>query len=214
MSCLYCAWISLPLTVYLSNCFAPDFKSWHADMYFSFPPFFLFIVTGIGVLCRLTADMPWSDRPGPGSAGGQSSGFVRDSWPLGSLSVSTGTSHAMQCAVHNLKCNRGLLAYLMYIRGRLWDGNQRELWLLMTGCRMCYGKPCCGFYSGTPVDIFERVIVGNHSISLWRRSNFQIRCSIQLKKREKKTLHIQPLQHHLNGQFLFLECCNCSLLIT
>lgn len=151
-------------------------------------PFFLFVVTGIGALCRLTADMPWSDRPGPGSAGGQSSGFVRDSWPLGSLSVSGGTSHAMQCAVRNLKCNRGLLADLMYIRGRLWDGNQKELWLLMTGCRMCYGKPCCGFYSGTPVDIFERVIVGNHSISLWRRSNFQIQCSIQLKK-ERETSH-------------------------
>lgn len=78
----------------------------------------------------------------------------------------------------SLPGRRGLPLQLIYIRRQLRDVKQKELRLLMTGCRMCCGKPYCVLF-GHPVDIFERVIVGNHGNSLWRRSNFQIQCTTQ-----------------------------------
>lgn len=72
----------------------------------------------------------------------------------------------------------GLLLQLIYIGRQLRDVKQKELQLLMTGCRMCCGKPYCILF-GHPVDIFDRVIVGNHGNSLRRRSNFQIQCITQ-----------------------------------
>lgn len=111
------------------------------------------VVTGISALCRLTADGHWSGRSGPGSAAGQSSGSARDSWPPGSLFVSGGPSHAMHSAFHNLQsvsllCCWGPLGgpkYIggLFLSGQLRDVEQKELWLLMTGCRMCCGKPYC-----------------------------------------------------------------------
>lgn len=42
------------------------------------------------------------------------------------------------------------------LEGRLWDGNQKELWLLMTGCAACYGKPCCVSFTRAPLWIYLR----------------------------------------------------------
>lgn len=91
-------------------------------------------------------------------------------------------------------------AYTSEGRQRRRDGKQKELWLLMTGCAVLWKAMLRFFSLGTPVDIFEGVIVGNHRIALrFKGSIFKYnQYSIQLfffflRQVREATLHIQPL---------------------
>lgn len=76
-------------------------------------------------------------------------------------------SHAEHGAVRNLQCNRGLPADRVYIRGTAVRRKPEGAVALNDRLRSVLWEAMLRFfYSGTPVDIFERVIVGNHGIPL------------------------------------------------